>query len=138
MKSSRLSHLFVTSFPHELEEGILYVSIPYDTSIHLCACGCGNHVVLPLDPTGWQLTYNGRTVSISPSVGNWGFACRSHYIIEKGEIRWAAPWTQAQVAEGRRRTLLERGIESDATSVEGPTPFWTRLNELVRRLTGPR
>lgn len=32
--------------PDELDEGVLYVSVEYDTTIHLCAWGCRNQVVL--------------------------------------------------------------------------------------------
>jgi hypothetical protein len=42
-------------------------------------CGCGKKVVLPLHPTHGKLTYDGETVSLSPSVGNWSFPCESHY-----------------------------------------------------------
>lgn len=140
MSVGHLTHRFVISFPDDLEEGILYVSMPYDTTIHLCACGCRNRVVLPLDPTGWQLTYNGRSVSMSPSVGNWGFTCRSHYVIDRGAVRWAPSWTQEQVAAGRRRTLRERGVEPDTASDEPRTPpsFWQRLIGLAKRLTSRR
>lgn len=47
----RLSHEFIDTFPQRLEADTLYISLAYDTTVHLCACGCAEQVVLPLDPT---------------------------------------------------------------------------------------
>src|SRR2546423_1582885 len=101
MTIHRFDHRFVTSAPADPEPGVLYISIEYDTTIHLCACGCESQVVLPLHPTAWRLTYDGDSISIFPSVGNWSFPCRSHYWIERGRIRWAPSWTDAEVTAGR-------------------------------------
>ncbi|WP_425342947.1 DUF6527 family protein [Rhizobium etli] len=45
---------------------------------HLCACGCRTEVITPLSPTDWRFTFNGKTISVEPSVGNWSLTCRSH------------------------------------------------------------
>ena len=71
--------------------------------MHRCACGCGNKVVTPISPADWQLFYDGDTVSLTPSIGNWGFPCRSHYWITHGQIRWSRAWTDDQIAAGRAR-----------------------------------
>lgn len=137
MTIDHLTHRFITSVPDELEPGLLYVSIEYDTTIHLCACGCGNKVVLPLHPTAWRFTYDGTTVSMSPSVGNWSFPCRSHYCIERGRIRWSRAWTNAQVTAARQRTLRERGVHSPpAAETRVPTALglWRYLLDVVRRM----
>ena len=65
-----LDHRFVEYIPDSLEEGVIYVSIPFATVLHPCCCGCGNEVVTPLDPTDWHLTFDGRSVPLSPSIGN--------------------------------------------------------------------
>ena len=31
---------------------------------------------------------NGMT-TLDPSIGNWSFACRSHYFMRKGRVVWA-------------------------------------------------
>ncbi|MBS1623426.1 MAG: hypothetical protein JST83_05365 [Bacteroidetes bacterium] len=95
-------HKFVELIPDTLEEGILYISIEYGTALHKCACGCGKEVVTPLAPDGWELTYNGKTVSLSPSIGNWNFDCNSHYWIRKSEIRWARIWSDSKINETRK------------------------------------
>lgn len=94
---------FVTTIPDELAPGVLYVSMGYATVVHLCACGCGFEVVLGLAPTDHRLSYDGAAVTLSPSVGNWSFACRSHYFIRSGRVIWAGAWDDAEVAAGRAR-----------------------------------
>ena len=58
-----LLHEFVEYIPAELAEGLLYISTPFRTVVHPCACGCGNKVVTPVSPADWQLFYDGDTVS---------------------------------------------------------------------------
>lgn len=87
-----MKHKFVEFIPDQLEDGILYVSIVYATVLHKCACGCGNEVVTPLSPSDWQLTFNGETISLFPSIGNWSFRCRSHYWIRKNKVVWVKDW----------------------------------------------
>jgi Family of unknown function (DUF6527) len=57
----------------------------------------------PLTPTDWKMTFDGETVSLSPSVGNWQLACRSHYIVRRGQIIRAGNWTERQVAAAQAR-----------------------------------
>jgi hypothetical protein len=83
---------FVELMPKQFVEGVLYVSMEYATAIHLCACGCGNKVVTPLSLKDWILTYNGEQITLSPSIGNWNFPCRSHYWIVKNLIKWEHEW----------------------------------------------
>ena len=103
-----LRHEFVDHIPDELDDGVLYVSIRYGTVVHRCACGCGEEVVTPLGPAEWTLTYDGRSVSLAPSIGNWSFPCRSHYWIEAGNIRWARGFSGPQVALVREKARTRR------------------------------
>jgi len=125
MTVTQLRHEFIEEAPDQLEEGVLYVSMAYATTLHLCCCGCGNEVVLPLRPTAWRLSYDGKTISLSPSVGNWSFPCRSHYWIQNSRIHWAGAWTDEQVEAGRQRTLTERrAVQSNANPTK--TRAWRR------------
>ena len=64
-----LNHEFVQFMPADLADGVLYVSIPFVTAMHLCCCGCGNEVVTPLNPDAWRLApYVRRGVRLPPSV----------------------------------------------------------------------
>jgi hypothetical protein len=97
-----VQHKFVEFMPDQIEEGILYVSMEYCTAIHKCVCGCGNEVVTPISPTDWQLTFDGKSISLSPSIGNWSFDCKSHYWIDKNQIRHADRWTNDEIDFGRK------------------------------------
>lgn len=103
-----MKHEFVGNIPDTLEEDVLYVSIKYATAIHLCACGCKNEVVTPFSPIDWSLTFDGKTVSLSPSIGNWSFPCQSHYYIKKSEILYARKWTRSEIQSGRRKDKKRR------------------------------
>lgn len=103
MRRDSLDHEFVEEIPTLLVEGILYVCIPFRTAVHLCPCGCRNKVVTPIKPARWHLTFDGDTVSLSPSIGNWQIPCRSHYWIRNDRIRWSRGWSDAEIEEGRER-----------------------------------
>lgn len=100
-KIININYRFVDLIPDVIEESVLYISIEYCTAIHKCVCGCGNEVVTPLSPTDWQLTFDGKTVSLSPSIGNWNFACKSHYWITKSKIKWSRLWFTAEIESNR-------------------------------------
>jgi Family of unknown function (DUF6527) len=101
MRGQTLTHQFVEFVPDQLQEGILYVSLQYATAAHACCCGCGNEVITPFSPTDWQLTFDGETISLSPSIGNWSFACRSHYWIKHNRVAWAANMSKQAIEAGR-------------------------------------
>ena len=98
-----ITHQFVDSIPSILADGTLYISIDYATAVHKCCCGCGREVVTPLTPIDWKLKYDGETVSLNPSVGNWSFDCKSHYWIDSGKVRWAEQWPDWQIQAGRNK-----------------------------------
>jgi Family of unknown function (DUF6527) len=96
-----LTHEFVEFIPDDLNDGVIYVSIPYATVAHKCCCGCGQEVITPLSPTDWKLTFDGKTISLHPSIGNWSFACQSHYWIRSNHVSWAPRWTKEEIDVGR-------------------------------------
>lgn len=134
IRPTRVEHQFVEFIPDDLADGTLYISVKYGTCVHRCLCGCGNKVVTPLTPTDWKLTFDGDTVSLDPSVGNWSFACRSHYWIGDNRVRWAGAWSQARVNaarardEGRKRRYFggQDEIAARDNPVEQARPSWLR------------
>lgn len=94
--------------PKELEPGILYVSEEFGTTAHLCACGCGAKIRMPLGPTEWTLYETPVGPTLRPSVGNWQQSCKSHYIINNGQIIWAAEWSNDEIRAGRAAEELRR------------------------------
>ena len=99
----RLEHRFVEHIPDSLEPGILYVSMEYATSAHSCCCGCGEEVVAPFTPTDWKMTFDGETISLRPSIGNWTLRCRSHYVIDCGMVIEVGSWNDERIEAERRR-----------------------------------
>lgn len=98
-----LQHKFIEFAPEVLEEGILYVSMEYGSALHKCVCGCGNLVVTPFSPTDWQLAFDGKSITLYPSIGNWNFDCKSHYWIRKNEVIFARMWTDDEISAGRKK-----------------------------------
>jgi len=96
-----MQHRFVEIIPEAVEDDVLYISLKYCTAIHKCVCGCGNEVVTPISPTDWKLIFDGKTVSLSPSIGNWNFNCQSHYWIKRNEIVYAREWDKEEIQFGR-------------------------------------
>jgi hypothetical protein len=120
MRHKRLEHRFIEHIPERLEPGVLYVSMEYATSAHSCCCGCGEEVVTPFTPTDWKMTFDGETVSLHPSIGNWMLKCRSHYVVDRGEIIEADPWNDEQVeAERRRDSAAKARFYGQSSKVEG-------------------
>lgn len=132
-RSSTIEHEFVDVIPGELREGKVYVSTKYATVVHKCCCGCGSEVVTPLSPVQWTLKFDGETISLSPSIGNWSFPCQSHYWIRQGRVEWARAWSRDKIAAGRRsdRAAIERRYASRA----GVGDDEKRATPLLRRLT---
>ena len=141
----KLRHEFVDHIPEQLDDDVLYVSIRFGTMVHRCACGCGEEVVTPLGAAEWRLTYDGRTVSLTPSIGNWSFPCRSHYWIDEGIVRWARGFSEAEVALVRQeaRTRRDGYYETERAEVIGKVPgrdaqrgsrrsIWERIRALGR------
>lgn len=97
-----LQHKFVEVIPEQLEDGVLYISLQYCIATHKCVCGCGNEVPTPISPTDWELTFDGKSVSLSPSIGNWNFPCKSHYFITKNVIRYARMWSSWEIDSAKK------------------------------------
>lgn len=98
MRVHRVKVEFVESAPRPLSEGVLYISDRFRTALHLCCCGCGREVVTPLNPARWSYKREAGSVTLKPSIGNWSFPCRSHYLIVRNEVVWAKPMSDQQIA----------------------------------------
>lgn len=132
---------FIISIPDKLKERILYVSMEYATVAHKCCCGCGMEVVTPLSPTDWKLTFDGVSVSLHPSIGNWSFPCQSHYWIDKSRVRWAGQMSQQQIDAGRTHDRRAKARQFDqaesmaktdrpVTAPKTKAGFWSWVSRL--------
>jgi hypothetical protein len=122
MRHTRLDHRFVEHIPERLDPGVLYVSMEYATSAHKCCCGCGEEVVAPFTPTDWNMTFDGEAISLHPSIGNWNLKCRSHYVIKRGAVIEAGPWTDERVEAERKRDNAAKARFYGQTQAAVPPP----------------
>src|SRR6185437_16007618 len=129
----RIKHEFVEFIPKERQEGVLYISIPYATAVHNCFCGCGLTVVTPISPAGCKLTFDGETVTLSPSIGSWSFPCRSHYIIRRNAVVWGGDMSQEEIEAGRARDRKARAwhfgtqVTEQTETPKKKRRFWDRI-----------
>ncbi|WP_341836843.1 DUF6527 family protein [Chitinophaga pollutisoli] len=102
-----LQHRFVNAIPEQIHEDVLYIALDYGTAVHLCACGCGSEVVTPFSPKDWKVIFDGETVTLYPSIGNWRLPCTSHYFIRGNAFvpafTVAGNLKSSASAEGNRR-----------------------------------
>lgn len=124
---------FVDYIPTQLEEGVVYIAPEFGAVIHLCCDGCGERVSTPLHPGQWTLTFDGQTISLSPSIGNWVLPCKSHYIIRRNRVIWASRWDDERIARGAiddRQAVVQQS-EGNQKILKSP---WSRLRTWVRNL----
>ena len=107
-KIFNINHVFVDFIPNTIEQGTIYISIKFKTAVHLCCCGCQNKVVTPIHPTDWKIIFDGKSISLYPSIGNWSFKCQSHYWIKKNKVLWAKKWTEERIESMRKKDLIEK------------------------------
>lgn len=144
MRLQSIEPVFVEFVPEKLDPGKLYISLEYNTASHLCACGCGFEVVTILGPADSALTKSNRGVSVSTSIGNSNFPCKSHYWIEDNQILWASKMTPRLTALSRAKdkaakarlygeTLNSHPPSSASSASPTPAspsklkPWWKRL-----------
>ena len=144
MKIRELIPRELDEFPRVLEEGVLYISEECELAAHKCCCGCGEDVITPLNPARWRLRRYGGRVSLYPSIGNWKFACRSHYWIRNNRVIPSFRMDDEEIAEVIELDLADReeyfadlqpmpppsGLEANASK---PQRWLTRLIKRLRR-----
>lgn len=113
---TRVRPRLVTAIPEHPDTGVFYVSIEYATTLHLCACGCGHEIVLGISPNDWKVCWDGPTISVSPSVGNWSLPCRSHYVIRRNRIHWVRTWNNEEIASTRAADLHRKRPDDGSPS----------------------
>lgn len=122
MKINHLKPTHVAHLPDFLEEGVLYICLDFDLAAHLCCCGCGEEVITQLNSARWTLTESNGCVTLSPSIGNWKFSCKSHYWIESNKVICAEQFSPARikaVINNDSRELKEYVSESSLSSSNG-------------------
>lgn len=140
MRQERLQPRFVEFIPEVLEDGVLYVSMEYMTTSHKCCCGCGREVSTPLTPTDWRLSFDGKSISLEPSIGSWRLPCRSHYWITRNQVRWCEQWSPQQIEAGRTYDAMRKqeyyGTASKSAGAAPPTQTPTTQPQLPKAKLG--
>jgi hypothetical protein len=138
MKVQVLRPEYVEQLPDQLTEGIFYICEGFDLTAHKCCCGCGEDVYNKLSPAKWRLTKmpDGR-VSLHPSIGNWKYACKSHYWIRANRVIDAGPMDVGAIEAVQQRDLRDRDryiaqLNSQSISDRSKS-FWGRFCSLVSR-----
>jgi hypothetical protein len=126
---------FVEYIPEHLEQGVIYIAAEFGAVMHLCLEGCGERISTPLSPAQWALTFDGETISLWPSVGNWDLPCRSHYIIRKNHIIWAGQWSDEAIKAGGQddRLAAERHFAEDPLVPPAPSAPRSRFQRMFDR-----
>ncbi len=110
MRIKRFNVRYTEYIPEELQEGVIYISMENATASHMCACGCREEVVTPFTPNDWKLIYDGESVSLSPSIGNWSFPCRAHYFIQNNKVLWAKDTSKETIEFAHRQSKITKRI----------------------------
>lgn len=148
MKIKQIKPEYVEYIPEHLEEGVLYISERYRTAVHKCCCGCGQEVVTPLSPAEWSVKCNGGRVSLWPSIGNWSYPCRSHYVIRNSRVLEAKAMTKRQIQRVKANDRADRtdqirrtnNAKDEAAQVPKPnakitpTPEWQPSTSWLQHL----
>lgn len=130
MRQTDFSYQIVEFIPELLKEDVLYVSYRYMTVVHKCACGCGEEVVTPLGPTDWSIQTENGTATLCPSIGNWSFACQSHYFIRKGRVVWAGRMPRQQIELGRELDQKAREQYFDEVNQDKSLPEYNAMRKV--------
>jgi hypothetical protein len=76
------------------------------------------------------MTFDGESVALWPSIGNWNLPCRSHYIIRDGRAIEAEPWSDQQIASERERDRRAKDICYNQRQQDLPVPSVKETPEL--------
>lgn len=136
MKTHTFDYEFIDEFPTTPVPGTVYVSTPFASALHLCACGCGVKVITPLSPDDWSIIFDGVSVSLTPSIGNWSFPCRSHYLIRRGGVIWSDQWSAQKIEANREadHARKEQRSIAERETVPSTSRSRTRLARWFRKL----
>ena len=134
-----LTPKFVELIPannEELMPGIIYICAKHKTVVHRCPCGCGGLSEFVLSSTRFRMTYDGDSVTFSPSVGNPHLGCRSHYWIRGNQVQWCLPmqdWEIGRAREREHRETLEARRRQDLQKNKGFGSLWEKLGKIWKR-----
>ena len=57
--------------------------------------------------------YNGKEISLTPSIGNYEFPCQSHYFIRHNRVEWCLP-----IRSKKKKKPVEYEDEEDEPPIQ--------------------
>jgi hypothetical protein len=108
MKQSCIKPKYVDNIPEKLDEGVLYICERYHLAAHKCCCGCGQEVITPLTSADWLIRNDNDLITLFPSIGNWNFACQSHYWIKRNKVVWSVAMTKTEIDRVRAKDKSDK------------------------------
>jgi len=117
----------VDRLPSVVDENVVYVCDEYEIAALKCACGCGHTVTLLLDD-GHQVRDVEGFADISPSIGVWDAACKSHFWIRQGNVIWGRTFSEHEIRAAMGEQL-SRHLELTQLS----RPWYKRLANWITR-----
>ena len=51
----------------------------------------------------WQMIFDGKNVSLRPSIGSWSLPCQSHYLITNSKVAWYQSGRRSRSKRGGKR-----------------------------------
>lgn len=134
MKIKELTPKYVSNLPEQLEEGFFYICEDFAATSHKCCCGCGEDVYNKLGPAKWQLTKEpDGSISLHPSVGNWKYACRSHYWIQNNHVIDAGEMSSRAIKGVLKRDRRDRDRVIAQHNAQAPQTLWRRAVARIAR-----
>ena len=125
---NRVKFQFIDYIPEYIDEGTIYISLEYNTAVHKCMCGCGNEVVTPISPSGWSIKYDGESISLDPSIGNWSYECQSHYWIKESMVVESYQFSDEEIIANRKsdKNRVDKIFQS-----QDRTSFFIKTKQLL-------
>ena len=108
MKQSVITPQYVGNIPEKLDEGIFYICERYHIAAHKCCCGCGQEVITPLTSADWLIKNDNNLITLFPSIGNWSFACQSHYWRKRNKIVWSTRMSKKEIERVRAKDSSDK------------------------------
>src|SRR5260370_27743398 len=103
----------VQYLPEQLSPSVLYLPEKYSVAGHLCACGCGNKVIMPLGPAEWSFSESNGQPFLRPlsASGNWpaGLTTSSMMATFVGRARGLKNGRRAE--EQRRQAYAQQALK---------------------------
>lgn len=140
MKQSTITPQYVDNIPEKLEEELLYICERYHIAAHKCCCGCGQEVITPLTPADWLIKNDNNLITLFPSIGNWCFACQSHYWIKRNKIVWSNRMSKNEIDHVRAKDKSDKlayiasiNLEKEINQTTETEGFFAIFLQLIKR-----